>query len=382
MVRIHVQPRLITWARERAGHEVSTLQRRFPRIADWETGAVHPTLRQLESFAQAVHVPFGYLFLAHPPEEQTPVADFRTMAGRPSRRPSPDLLETLHLCQQRQEWYREFTRTEGSRPLAFVGSVEVGSDVVATAARMRQHLGFDIENRSRMPASADDALRALVDLFDTAGVLVMISGVVGNNNTRRLDPDEFRGFAIVDEYAPLIFVNGADTKAAQFFTLAHELAHLWVGQSALSDASLASTSANESERWCNHVAAEFLVPLRFLAQRLEGLSDQDTMVRHLAREFSVSTLVILRRLLDLGKIDRNAFSSRFDAELARMKEHGSGTGGNFFNTLGVRNSKRFARAVVVSTIEGRSSFTEASRLLGFKKMSTFKKLSTGLGIRF
>jgi Zn-dependent peptidase ImmA (M78 family) len=137
----------------------------------------------------------------------------------------------------------------------------------------------------------DEALREFIAQADDAGVLVMCSGVVLNNNRRRLDADEFRGFALTDELAPVVFINGADTKAAQMFTLAHELAHLWAGETALSDASLASVPAHAVERWCNQVAAELLVPLAVLRGEFRAEERLMDEVGRLARRFKVSTLV-------------------------------------------------------------------------------------------
>src|SRR5690606_8944895 len=135
-----------------------------------------------------------------------------------------------------------------------------------------------------------------INQADDAGILVMCSGVVQNNNYRKLDVGEFRGFAMTDPLAPLVFINGADTKAAQMFTLAHELAHIWAGQDALSDADASVESDHEAERWCNGVAAELLVPLELVTEADPGGNNPRNRAAHIARRFKVSTLVALRRL--------------------------------------------------------------------------------------
>jgi Zn-dependent peptidase ImmA (M78 family)/transcriptional regulator with XRE-family HTH domain len=299
ILRVEVKPALLRWARDRAGLDPEELAHRFPRFAEWEHEAVRPTLKQLEQFANATHTPIGFLFLPEPPVERVPIPDFRTAGNRRIERPSPDLLDTLYLCLQRQEWYRDFVRSQAEGPLDFVGSVNINSDVEQTAGAMRRALGFDFEERRQTPTWSD-SLRRFIEQADTIGVLVMVNGVVGNNNYRKLDPDEFRGFALADGLAPLVFINDADTKAAQMFTLAHELAHIWLGETALSDVGPITVPTNQIERWCNQVAAELLVPLAILRADYQRGEDLRGALDRLARRFKVSTLVILRRIHDAG----------------------------------------------------------------------------------
>jgi Zn-dependent peptidase ImmA (M78 family) len=190
--------------------------------------------------------------------------------------------------------------------------------------------------------------------------------------------------ALADDLAPLIFVNGADTKAAQIFTLAHELAHLWLGESAVSDVDLAVPSTNPVERWCNRVAAEFLLPLA----DLETVNVEETgltqELERLARDFKVSTLVALRRVFDAGRLTeaqyRVAHASELERIMAFMEERGGTGGGNFYYTQPLRVSKRFARALIASTLEGQTVRRDAFQMLGFKKQATFEELASRLGV--
>src|ERR1700733_4752946 len=305
-MRVEVRPVMLRWARERAGLDPDTLAHRFPKLADWEDAEkeARPTLKQLEDFAKATHAPVGYLFLPEPPVEQVPIPDFRTVGNQRIGHPSPDLLDTVYICQQRQEWYRDFARSVREEALPFVGTATVQSDVEQTATLIRQALRFDIEER-RQCATWTEALSRFIEQADALGVLVMTSGIVASNTHRKLNPDEFRGFALSDGVAPLIFINGADTKSAQMFTLAHELAHLWLGQSALSDVSPVSSPTNGVEIWCNRVAAELLVPLAVLKAEYQIGEDLRGALDRLARRFKVSTLVILRRIFDAGGLTQN-----------------------------------------------------------------------------
>lgn len=380
LARVDISPRLLGWARERAGLPPAYLKRRFPKLAQWERGEAKPTMKQVEALAKATHTPVGYLFLAEPPPaEKLPLPDFRTIANEHLDRPSPDLLDTVYACQERQSWYRDFARTVGEDKRTFVGSVTVHTPIENVAKAMRTALEFDLDARRDCPSWAD-ALRLFITDAEKLGVLVMCSGVVMNNNRRRLDPDEFRGFAIADDLAPLVFINGSDSKSAQMFTLAHELAHLWLGQSAVSDATARMVPDQNVERWCNRVAAELLVPLEIVRAEVRTGAPIEDEIRRLAPRFKVSTLVILRRIHDAGRLAKEAFFRTYDAELARLRAIDRGGGGNFYLTQAARTSKRFTRALVASTLEGQTLFRDAFRMLGISKIETFRELGRSLDV--
>ncbi len=300
------------------------------------------------------------------------------MPGAEPTRPSPNLLETIFICEQRQEWYRSYMQAIGAEPLDFVGSLKTSAKVTAAAKRIRHALGFDLADRGEM-ANWSEALREFVERAEDAGVLVMISGVVGSNTRRKLDPAEFRGFALVDDLAPVVFVNGADTKAAQIFTLAHELTHVWLGQPALSNPRLNVRSDRDVERWCNAVAGELLVPIDSLRKEYSGQGPLAEELARLARFYKVSTLVVLRRIFDANYLQWNEYEAAFADELSRITEAKGASGGNFYYTQPVRTSKRFAQAILADTQEGRTLHRDAFRLLGIRKYKTFKELAEHLG---
>lgn len=380
MTRISVNPELLTWARERAGLDTLALAGRFPNLAEWEDGELQPTLRQLEDFARRVHVAVGYLFLPAPPDEPLPIPDFRTLADREVTRLSPNLLDTIYLCQQRQDWFRDHARVHALPALDFVGSATLQDAPGRVAEAIRQRFALSIAERQQLPTWTD-ALRQLIAKAEDAGVLVMASGVVGSNSHRKLAVEEFRGFALADELAPLVFINGADSKAAQMFTLAHELAHLWLGESGISDPEAGQLAEPGVERWCNAVAAEFLMPLILLQQDYQGGVPITDEIQRLARTYKVSTLVALRRLFDAGFIDQATLWQSYREELARIRKlDRGGSGGDFYRTLGARTGKRFARAVLSSTLEGQTLFQDAFRMLGVRKTSTFYEAARELGV--
>lgn len=387
--RVAIQPNLLTWARERAGFSLDSLANKFPKIAEWEAGELQPTLKQIENFSKSVHVPIGYLFLPEPPRESLPIPDFRTVSDRSITRLNVNLLDTIYLCQERQAWYRDHARLHRFVPVDFIGSAKLSDAPAETAKAISTRLNLSMDERSRLP-NWTEALRQLVAQAEGLGVLVMASSIVGGNTHRKLEVSEFRGFALVDSPAPLIFINAADSKAAQMFTLAHELAHLWLGESGVSDTEavkapehLSAGQAGEIERWCNAVAAELLMPMQATRAAYRPNMPLPDEIQRLARRFKVSALVVLRRLFDAGFLDETIFWQNYDQEserIANLDRGGSSSGGNFYRTFEVRNGKRFARAVIASTLEGQTLFQDAFRMLRVQNSATFYRAAQELGV--
>ena len=380
MSKVAVKYDLITWARERSGLRTDALVKKFPKVREWERGEAQPTLRQLERLAKTTSTPLGYFFLPEPPEDRLPIPDFRTLPGAQPRRPSPNLLETIQTMQQRQGWMRDFLFEQGHEALAFVGSVGLQSDSNDVAAGIRAALSLS-NDWARQESTWTEALRTLREATEGAGILVVINGIVGNNTRRKLDRNEFQGFVLADEYAPLIFINGADFKAAQMFTLAHELAHLWLGRGGVINFDEMQPVNNEVELFCNRAAAEFLVPAAELAAVWREAQEADEPFQLLARHFKVSPVVAARRALDLQLMRRQEFFDfyrEYQEDERRVKRTSSG--GDFYATQGTRIGERFANAVISAVKEGRLLYRDAYRLTGLHG-KTFDRYAEHLGFR-
>lgn len=378
---VFVKPDLIRWAIERSQLPVDALAKLFPKLDVWQRGEGKPTFRQLEDFAKRTMTPLGYFFLDEPPEENLPIPDFRTMSDTLAGRPSPNLLETIQVMQRRQAWMREYVIEDGQHPLDFVGCAKSVHNAVSLAARIKETLGLNTD-WAEMHTKWEDALRTLRNCSERIGILIATSSVVGLNNHRPLDPEEFRGFVLCDDYAPLIFVNGADSKSAQMFTLAHELVHLWIGQGGLFNLINMMPHRDVTERFCNQVAAEFLIPGHKLAERWDDVKTTEKPFHEIARLFKVSPLVAARRALELGLIDKGvffAFYQQDQEEWGRKKaeERARQKGGDFYAYQDVRLGKRFAYAVVRSAREGRLSYREAYQLTDLRGQ-TFSRFAARL----
>lgn len=382
MSRIAASPGVIRWARERTGLSVADLQRRFPELAEWEAETTQPTMGELERFAKATRAPFGFFFLPEPPEMPLPFADFRRVENRRPQGASPELMDTIHTMVRRQAWLREEQIEAEAEPLDFVGSARLADDPATIVQDMRRVLGLEDGWTGRVQ-SWTAAVGKLRDIIEQRGIMAVINGVVGNSTRRKLDVKEFRGFALSDPYAPLIFVNGADAKSAQMFTLAHELVHLWLGDmgKGLSGFQGLQPDGGAVEEFCDHVAAEFLVPAVELEDAWQDVARSETRFEDLARRFKVSPVVIGRRAMDLDLVEREEFF-RFYSDYTQReyekKQTGAG-GGDFYNNQNTKVGQLFASQVIRAAKEGRIGFKEAYDLTGLNG-GTFQEYARKLGI--
>lgn len=361
--RIGVKKDVLLWAISRAGLTADSLQEKFPRIHAWISGDNKPTLRQLESLAKETLTPLGYLFLGEPPEDKLRIPHFRTDGRTSHQKPSPSLLKTIRTMYRRQAWMRDLLLDQRVEPLQFVDTAKLGVEPETLARRMRDTLGLELDWASRQPTWTD-ALKTLRNAVEKAGVIVVFNGIVGNNTHRKLDPSEFRGFVLVDKYAPLVFVNSADAKAAQMFTLAHELAHLFYGSSAAFDLRRLQPAREPIEQACNQAAAEFLVPSEQLLEYWPSIANSQEPFQKIARRFKVSSLVAARRALDLSLIDIPAFLEFYNNYLQddRRKSAKASDGGDFYKTQNLRVGKFFAASVIRAVKQGKLLYSEAYQL--------------------
>ncbi len=379
MTRVPVQPEMLRWACERAGYDVAHFAEYMPQLAAWVRRERQPTLKQLEELARRTHTPFGYLFLPEPPEERLPVPDYRTVAGTVEARPSPDLLDTLYTMQRRQMWLRESLVEKEVEPLAFVASARLADEPDAVGREMRRVLGLE-DRWATGVRTWQDAVSALHRAITQLGVMAVINGVVGNNTHRRLSVKEFRGFALPDPYAPLIFVNGADAKSAQMFTLVHELAHIWLGTEGLSGFKALLPGGSDVENWCNRAAAELLLPARELRACWREVRQVASPFEKLARMFKVSPVVAARRALDINFVDRSTFVDFYERYVKQERTGGTMSGGgNFYNNQNTRIGKLFATQVLCAAMEGRIGFKEAYDLTGLRG-GAFQEYARRLGM--
>lgn len=376
-----LNPEVLQWARKKAGLTEETLAKKMSVhlgiVKEWEsTGSIPIAL--VEKLAEITRIAFGFLFLAHPPQPALPIADFRRVNDASPSTPSDDLLDVIYSAQLKQNWYREYMKANGMKPLAFVGkaSIKTPTKEVADDIRATLHIGFALAE------SANDAIEAwrnTIEATEENGILVLCSGYVAGYTSRTLSVDEFRGFAISDKYAPVIFINGADAPAARFFTLAHEIAHIWIGETGVSNLERTYAAGNTVETFCNNVAAEVVLPLSELSARWRGDVNDTSEVDRLSKKYKISKLVVARRARDAGFFTSEKYNSYFKLLMAQAQaKRDESEGGKWYYNEKYQNSRRFSLSIIKEVMAGRTMQRDAMQFLGIKKESTFKSYAQSL----
>lgn len=370
----NINKEIIEWAIIRYGKSLEEFYDQNPDVVNWVKGDKLPTVNQLEEFTHKVHVPFGYMFFPTPPDEITPIPFFRTLNQTSTRKVSLNVYDTIQILQSRQEWLTEYLEEMDYPVLDFVGRYNASSDFNIIVNDIRRVLQLDPEWAAKLK-NWEETLNFMTEKIEEAGIIVTYNSVVGTNNFRPINVKECRGFVLVDKRAPFMFINAADAKAAQIFTLMHELAHIWLGENAGFDNQMLLPANDPVELLCDKVAAELLVPEVSFHEKWRVTHD----FKVLGRNFKVSPIVIARRAFDLGFINKerffnfyNEYMDGFERENASQNQK---SGGDFYATARKRISVRFAAFVNSAVKENKLLYRDAYRLTNLKG-DTYNKFMT------
>jgi Zn-dependent peptidase ImmA (M78 family) len=381
-VQVPVKPAILQWAQVSSGKTPDLFEQKFSKWTEWVSTSAEPTINQVHEIAKFANIPFGMMFLEIPPTAKVPIPDFRVGIGGSIQQPSQELLDSIYASQLRQDWFRDYATRNGLEPSGIVGKGRRMS--VANAGEFTRTL-FDFEPTKR-PRNLEGARNLVRKRFEELGGLVVFAGVIGNNIRRALDPQEFRGFTLADDIAPLIFVNAKDSFSGQLFTFFHEFAHVLRAETGLGNDDPSNPDLNDAEKWCNAVAAEVLVPEHDLRRVFHGSEINVETLEALNRRYLASTLTILLRLRDLKLIPRANFDSIYNGEAERIavilsERSNDQSGGNHWYNQPFRVGERLARAVISDARSGHTPYTEAFRLLAVKNTTGLDKLAEQVGLQ-
>lgn len=379
-VNVNIQNNVIQWVLNQTSEEQLGLDL-MQNIKQWLDGTKTPTFKQIEEFSKKSNIPLGYFFLQTPPVEKIELLEYRTIDSLELVNPSRNLIDTIFEMERIQDWMKEYRQDTGFDILPLVGSLKNLSDAKLISMEIRKDLDLDIDWYKNVK-DISDAFSYIREKLDEVGVVVMQNGVVGKNTHRSLNIDEFRAFAMVDEWAPLIFINSVDSHGAKLFSLFHEIAHIWLGENDLYNDRRNSGNVKELEVLCNSVASEILVPTDEFNRLWIEIKEKDkrNKISLITQVFKCSESVIARKALDNNRIDKELYTEIIEDAIEAyktMRENDS-SGGNYYSTLKTRLDACFVRALCESINSGRTTFTEAYRLTNTSR-KTFAEVAMRLG---
>lgn len=382
-----ITPNILRWARETSKMSIEDVALKTKvkgdKIALWENGKDFPSINQLEKLSKLYRRPIAIFYLPEPPVDFQTLRDFRRNII--SKDYSTALTFIIRDIQSKQSWLSDFLKEEGENQLDFIGKYNSKTRVEEIAADIIKTLDIKSIERNQ------DILKYWVDKIEQKRIFVSLSSNIHSH--LKIDIDEVKGFAISDKYAPFIFVNSADGKNSQLFTLIHELTHLWINASGVSSFDLIDFRNSEDmnkfdpiEVLCNRVTAEILMPKSSFASILKNYKTiTSSVIEKIAKEIRVSSFALSVRMLNLNIISelqfnqfRKVFKEKYDEYLEIQANKPKQKGGPSYYLLKIRkNSKAFTSYIYGYYKSGKITGYEANKLLDIK-VSNFKNLEKHL----
>ena len=370
--RVFIKEEILLWAIEESQLPLEKIKAKFPSIDSWIDHSKDPTFQQLKSFADFLHVPFGYMFLDESPKKELLYAEFRAIANKKPMM-SKNLEDLLSEMTIRQNWMREYREDQGYEPFEFVGKFQHKS-----VAEVKEFIyeALVIENYwSENLRNFDEAYSSLKKRIEDLGVLIMQSGVVGTNTHRKLDIHEFRGFVLLDPFAPLVFINTNDSKAGMIFTLMHEFIHVLMGEENILDIDEENLSYIDVEKKVNLITSKILMPDEILFDH--KFTNIHSEIIEIAKKLKVSSFSLAIKLKQMGLITQSIVEEVKKTSIENFEENNKKekkSNPDFYTVLNSKLSPSFSEAVISQTRAGEITFTEAFNLLGVKG-NTFDKFA-------
>ena len=344
-----------------------------------ENGEWPVSMTNATKLAQLVLKPVEMLMGSSPPIFKPGVADFRTVGNDEISNVSVQLEATLLHAQECQGWYADMREDSGYAPFSLGGCINLRTPIEEAAEKVKQLLSISDSARDQCKNS-DAYYKLVVSRIESNNILVMQNGNVGNNNRQKLNVEEFRGFALSDKYAPLIFINTSDSANARTFTLVHELVHLLLGNTGVSSPESDPNPPNRVEQYCNAVAAEYLIPRQVLIEYCKSCAPVDyEKLYKLAFRQRISFAVVVisafkHRLISKSKFDEfySQYSKAVKEKQLKAKKR---DGGPPFEVVATKRfGLPFIKAVLTEVKYGNLNPADACHLLAIREMSSTERL--------
>lgn len=376
-------PKVVRWVRTRLGYTedecAALLGIKTNRFVAMENGEWPVSMTKATKLAQLVLKPVEMLMGSNPPMFRPGVADFRTVENEEISNASVQLEATLLHAQECQDWYADMREDSGYAPFSLGGCISPQTPIEDAAEKIKQLLSISDFERGQCKNN-DSYYKLIVSRIERMNILVMQNGNVGNNNNQRLNVEEFRGFALSNKYAPLIFINTSDSINARTFTLVHEFVHLLLGNTGVSSPESNPDPPNRIERYCNAVAAEYLIPKKILKEYCQSCTTVDyeklnKLASRLRISFAVVVISALKyRLISKSKFDE--FYSQYSAAVKKnqLKSKKRDGGPPFEIVVAKRFGRPFIKAVLTEVKYGSLNPSDACHLLAIKEMRSTERL--------